>query len=98
MSVIILRGYPASGKSTWARAKAQEGGYFIVKRDTIRRQLSGAAEKQVVTYDLEKVVTDMAHEQARGALKEGLRIMIDATNLRRKSAGQRGYLAPETGV
>lgn len=98
MSVIILRGYPASGKSTWARKKAQEGGYFIVNRDTIRTQLTGSDNKQALDYQLEKVVTDMAHEQARVALNAGLNVIIDATNLRRKFAVQWANLAHEMGV
>src|SRR5690625_798243 len=98
MSVIILRGYPASGKSTWARAKAQEGGYFIVNRDTIRTQLTGSDNKQALDYQLEKVVTELAHEQARVALKAGLNVIIDATNLRRKHAVQWANLAWESGV
>lgn len=98
MTVIILRGYPASGKSTWANSVARQGGHFIVNRDTIRTQLTGTSAKQLLPYESEQLVSKIAQAQAREAIKAGLHVIIDATNLRRKHAVWWANLAYEMGV
>ena len=37
MKIIMLKGLPASGKSTWAKERALEGNYLIISKDEIRK-------------------------------------------------------------
>ena len=42
MKIIMLKGLPASGKSTWARERQKEGGNFLViSKDEIRKMFGG---------------------------------------------------------
>lgn len=98
MSVTILRGYPASGKSTYAQALAGEGGYIIVSRDIIRAQVAGTDEETIFDYESENFVTKIADAQARAALDNDWSVIIDDTNLRRKHARRWANLAIEYGT
>lgn len=77
--LIICRGLPASGKSTWAKAWVLEDAKnrIRVNRDDIRRMLGPywvpSREKLVTLYE------SLAVEHG---LKEGYSVIIDATNLR----------------
>lgn len=93
-SITILRGYSASGKSTWAR----ESGKFIVSRDIVRQQLTGRSEKMVLSPEDEKTVTYIETEQVRAAIKAGKDVVIDDTNLVLKFARRWVDLAVELGV
>lgn len=93
-SIEILRGYSASGKSTYAR----QSGKFIVSRDIVRQQLTGRSEKMVLSPEDEKVVTYIETEQVRAAIKAGKDVVIDDTNLVLKFARRWADLAVELGV
>lgn len=93
-SIEILRGYSASGKSTYAR----ESGKFIVSRDLIRQQITGSTEKTVLTNDQERVVTAMQEQLVRTAIDNGFDVVIDDTNLVLKFARRWAELAEELGV
>lgn len=78
MRLTILRGLPASGKSSYAEEQLKSGNTVRVNRDDIRAmihkglQWSGARER--VTVSVEKaVVTE--------ALKSGLNVIVDDTNM-----------------
>lgn len=98
MSVTILRGYPASGKTTWAREKASRGNHVIVSRDVIRAQITGTEEKLLMDHASENAVTKIAEAQAKAAIKDGWHVIVDATNLRRKQAVAWADLAVSQGV
>lgn len=78
MKVLALRGISGSGKSTYARQlKAQ--GWVVVSRDDIRETMF--RDYQSVSEDVVTVVEDAAIE---AALKAGLNVVIDDTNIRIK--------------
>jgi predicted kinase len=92
-SIEILRGYSASGKSTYAR----ESGKFIVSRDLIRQQF-GATMKTVFGQETEAKVSKIQEAQVRTAISAGMDVVIDDTNLVLKFARRWADLAVELGV
>jgi len=81
-SIVLTRGIPASGKSTWAKQWVAEDPANRVRlnRDDLRTMI-GATDFDFAT---EKLVTHLQHEGARQALKAGKSVVIDDTNLRAK--------------
>lgn len=79
MKIIILRGLPASGKSTWARKWVNEAPKERVRvnRDDIRNMLGPYWIPQ-----REDLVTEIENQVILGAKEAGYDIVIDATNLR----------------
>ena len=84
--LVLTRGYPASGKTTYAKRLVTQEGYIRVSRDDIRRSLFGAQYKTVLPRELEAQVTQLQTEVVVSALRAGLNVVIDDTNLRRKYA------------
>jgi predicted kinase len=76
-SIVITRGLPASGKSTWARSHVQQNdGWVRVNKDDLRAMLhdgkwSKGREKQVIS---------MRDAMVRNALSAGLNVIVDDTN------------------
>lgn len=93
-SIEILRGYSASGKSTYAR----ESGKFIVSRDLIRQQFTGSTKKTVFSHEQEAQVSAIQEAQVEAAILAGLDVVIDDTNLVLKFARRWADLAVELGV
>ena len=81
-SLVITRGLPGAGKTTWARAFAQQHGYVRVNRDDTRMMLFG--KKTGLTFEQEKAVTDTVQAAVRAHLKEGRSVVADDMNLRSK--------------
>lgn len=78
--VIILRGLPASGKSTWARYFVRNNdNWIIVNKDQLRDMLHDGMFKEGVT---EKVVLKVRDSIIRDALKNGVNVIVDDTNLK----------------
>lgn len=79
--VIILKGLPGSGKTTWARnfLKDKSKDWVRVNRDDIRRMLG---VYWVPTR--EDLVTAIEKACIVSALKKGYNVIIDATNLNPK--------------
>lgn len=76
MDLIICRGIPASGKTTWSRAYCLTTGAVRVNRDDIRMQLFG------VEFGCDEVVvTKVEQAMITAALKAGKSVVVDATNL-----------------
>lgn len=73
----ILRGVPASGKSTYARLYAQEHDAIRINRDDIRMSMFG----RLHNVD-EELVTKVQAVQLAGAFTSGQDILLDNTNLR----------------
>lgn len=83
--LILTRGIPASGKSSWAKAWVQEDpdGRVRVNRDDLRRMLFGATELKL-NYRQEVQVSEAEMAIAKTALAKGKSVVVDATNLRNK--------------
>jgi predicted kinase len=79
--LILLRGLPASGKTTWARewVQAEPEARARVNRDDLRLALFG---KATYSYAQEELITATEREAARGALQGGRDVVVDAMNLR----------------
>lgn len=77
MKIKILKGLPASGKTTWAREFTEQNKDWIrVNRDDLRN-MRGVywIPKQ------EKLITDMENACIESALNRGFNVILDATNL-----------------
>jgi len=72
--LIMLKGLPASGKSTYAKELVKEGVYRV-NRDSIREMLNfGAFRDEHMVVDIEKFVV-------RGYLGQGRSVVVDDCNL-----------------
>ena len=81
MTVYILRGPSASGKSTWTRAFVKKNpGALVVSRDIIR-QAFGMQGKGVLPQDDERLVTKIEMDMLRRAVREDRHVVVDNTNL-----------------
>ena len=76
--IIVTRGLPASGKSTWALEWVQENpkNRVRVNRDSIRKGLFG----RIANVD-EKLVTDVETATVKAAIAAGKDVVIDACHL-----------------
>lgn len=91
--LVILRGVPASGKSTYAD-ELKAAGATVVNRDSIRFALFG----KYWGVD-EDVVTDVEHTAIRSALEARHEtVVVDATNIRRKFVSAKLGYASEFGA
>lgn len=87
--LVILRGVPASGKSTFARELVGEG-FTRVNRDDIRYSMFGKGWGVP-----EDVVTDVENTMIDSALFAGQDVVLDATNLRFKHVVTKMSIASE---
>lgn len=76
--LILTRGLPASGKSTWARNLIDsDSSYVRLNRDDFRQMLYG---KAVLDTTGEMAVTIAQHGAVDNALKNGMNVVVDDTN------------------
>lgn len=81
-SIILMRGLPASGKSTWAKWIARRNPDTVrVSRDDIRSQLYPGADYRDIDEDL---VTEVETATARAALRNGKMVIVDAMHLQQR--------------
>lgn len=82
--LILTRGVPASGKTTWAKAWVAEDDERRVRlnRDDFRMMLFGI--EGVGTFPQEKAVSAAQQTAAKALLVAGVDVVIDDTNLRAK--------------
>jgi predicted kinase len=94
--LIICRGIPACGKSTFANAWVKEVyGRVRVNRDDIRFQMYG------VYFGLpidEAVVTEVEDAMIRAALKAGVSVVVDDTNVNPEYLGRIATIGIRHGV
>lgn len=89
----ILKGLPASGKSTWAKNKAKkEFNTVIINRDKIREMLKGEYKLFPFGSKMEQVVTHIEEISIHAAMGHRYNIIIDATNFRFKLDYWRDYI------
>ena len=81
--LVLTRGLPASGKTTWARRWVAEdlNNRARVNRDDLRRLLHGEATYQ---WPQENAVTKASQAGARALLAARISVVIDDTNLRQR--------------
>ena len=75
--LIILVGIPGSGKSTYANKYLRKKNTLVLSSDSIRKQVFGDANAQ---YN-NKLIFSILFKRARSKLKQGLNVVIDATNI-----------------
>ncbi|AYR01582.1 ATPase [Arthrobacter phage Seahorse] len=98
-TLIITRGLPASGKTTYARrwVNADPRTRIRLNRDELRRMLH--ADTGQTTNGLhEHIITKMQQDTARQALRAGVDVIIDDTNLRSRTATDWATLADVVGA
>ena len=102
----ILRGLPASGKTTWAKAHADEH-TVIASADGIRHMLAGGLtdwHARMNTLDdktrsrMEQLAVNAAHDIARTALRMGLDVIADMQNTGDRSLNEWQKVAQDAGA
>jgi predicted kinase len=96
--LLVLRGVPASGKTTFARQWVAEdpNWRFRVNRDDLRKQ--GYDMLWGLSHHMEENVSLAEYSTTEAALKAGLSVVIDATNLRAAVVKEWYALANKLGV
>lgn len=96
--LIITRGLPASGKTTWAKAWVLEDpeNRARVNRDSFRAMMHvDVANTSQLT---EGLITRLSQEAVRTYLKAGISVVVDDTNLRLKTAREWATIAAQAGA
>jgi predicted kinase len=80
--VILLRGLPASGKSTWAKEQVERypGRYKRISKDNLRTMLDNGKWSKAN----EKFILEVRDTLILLALQEGYHVLVDDTNLHEK--------------
>ena len=92
--IIMLKGLPASGKTTWAKEKINENGNFIrVNKDDIRESILGKWSPKK-----EKTVISIRNALIRTGIGLGKNVIVDDTNFNPKHEQYLKNLAQELGV
>lgn len=80
--IILTRGLPASGKSTWAKEFARVNPNVVrVSRDDLRAQLFPGADYRDIDEDL---ITEAETALVRAALRNGKTVVVDAMHLQQR--------------
>lgn len=101
MTLYIMRGLPASGKTTWARHEAKRdltGGTVRISRDDLRVALFGSHLVNNGVVPDEDFITDIQQRTVRRHLRAGRNVIIDDLNLRDRYVRQWAGIAESLGV
>lgn len=99
--ITVLRGLPGSGKSTWARGwvfDAPVGERVVVSRDDIRAMITREDRKQVLSRELEEVISQVEETAVRAGVLAGKEVVIDAMHLKNSYCVRWVKLGLELGV
>jgi predicted kinase len=96
--IVLTRGLPASGKSTWATELLHSFAdkYVRIERDLLRDQLYGT--RLNLTGPQETIITEMQYAMATAAIKAGKSVIVSDMNLRAQYVRQWAKKAAEMGV
>lgn len=82
-SLILTRGLPASGKTTWALEQVRKRDDMVrVNRDDLRQNVFGGALEGVLDQRGEEAVTDLQVKMVTQLLDSGYSVVVDDNNLR----------------
>ena len=90
LTMTILHGLPASGKSTWARDHVADR-TIIVNADGIRRSMTGTLSRWYSVgnrNERETIAITAAHTIAETALRNHISVIIDMQNLNGRTVAQ----------
>lgn len=98
-TLVICRGIPASGKTTWALdwVDEQPTSRTRVNRDDLRQQLFGL-DAGSLAHDQENLVTKVQHHNILLLLKSGRDVVCDDTNLRARTVRELCAVAEKAGA
>lgn len=89
--IIVTQGPPATGKTTWAKNFVKENHHWvIVCRDSIRQSLG-----EYWVPERENLVSKIEYETIKQSIEMGWNVVIDATNLNKKTIAKWEALADE---
>lgn len=96
--LIITRGLPGSGKTTWAERWVLESpaDRRRVNRDSLRRMIH--IDAQATARETEATITRISADLVRTFLDSGLDVVVDDTNLRQRAARAWATLAATSGA
>lgn len=80
VKLIMTKGLPSSGKSTWAKEQLKKGGYKRINKDDLRRMLDNSKH----SGKNEDFVLRMRNLITINAIENGYNVIIDDTNLHPK--------------
>lgn len=99
-TLLLTRGAPASGKTTWARnwvaLASADDPRIRVNRDDLRWNLFGRYAG--LSYQEEQLVTKVQQNAVRAAIEAGVSVVVDDTNLKARWAKDWARLAVELGA
>ena len=97
-TLILTRGLPASGKTTWARqwVACDPLTRARVNRDDLRQSLFDC--DGVLSHQMERQVSTAQRAAVRALLASGSSVVVDDTNLRAKFAREWADLAVDAGA
>lgn len=79
--IILLKGLPASGKSTWAKEYCRlDSNYIRINKDDIRELLG----TPVFSHEFENAVLDIERQMGLTILMTGKSLIVDDTNFHPK--------------
>lgn len=98
VELIVMRGLPGSGKTTWAEREqeASTGKVVIVSRDDLREKLFRA--EGVLRRNQEDFISVVEEHMVTLALLSGFTVIVDSTNLRSEYVQRWRSLARTRGV
>lgn len=94
ITLTLMVGISGSGKSTHAAKLARATDAVIVEPDAIRKELTGDATDQSRNGEVFRI----AHSRATSILLDGKSVIIDATNLDRKTRAEWIAIGQQVGV
>lgn len=80
LSLVILIGAPASGKSTWGKKCAADNNMSYVSTDSIRAEIGSGEGDQSVSA----AAWNIAAKRVTQSLSSGKSVVVDATNIDQK--------------
>lgn len=93
-TLIMLKGLPASGKSTWAKQKATDHGYKRVNKDDLREMIDSSKWSK----QNEKLILEARDSLVKLWLREGKHVIVDDTNFSPKHESKLKELAKANGA